>query len=150
MKISKKAEYAIRAILILADSPPNQPLQMQDLSETGSIPLKFLEQIMLLLKKGAIVRSKRGVGGGYQLNRPARSISLGEIIQIVDGSLCSLGELLRASGNHGAPAPSFPGVSGLETSFQELDDLVNSYLLGKSVEDILAMDRPEDVLAFEI
>ncbi|MCC6882459.1 MAG: Rrf2 family transcriptional regulator, partial [Verrucomicrobiales bacterium] len=92
MRISKKAEYALRAALILAAAAPGRTLQIQELAESGTIPVKFLEQILLALKNGGLLRSKRGVGGGYQLDRPPRSISVGEIITIIDGSLSGLAQ----------------------------------------------------------
>ncbi|MEM9282435.1 MAG: Rrf2 family transcriptional regulator, partial [Verrucomicrobiota bacterium] len=69
MKVSKKAEYALQAVLAMARAPKNQPVQIQELAEAENIPVKFLEQILLTLKKGQLLQSKRGVGGGYQLNR---------------------------------------------------------------------------------
>jgi len=145
MRFSKKSEYALRAVLILANSPPNQTLQIQELSETSGVSVKFLEQILLALKKGGILRSRRGVGGGYQLNRQARSVTLAEIIRLMDGDLCSLS---NAAGLHGAP--EHPGSVGLQTCFREIDEQVNEALEGRTIEEVLSMDHPRDSLAFEI
>lgn len=145
MRFSKKSEYGLRAVLILANSPPHQTLQIQELSETSGVSVKFLEQILLVLKKGGILRSKRGVGGGYQLNRPARSVTLGEIIRLMDGDLCSLS---NAAGLH--DFPEHPGSAGLQTCFREIDAQVNEALEGKTIEEVLSMDQPRDSLAFEI
>lgn len=145
MKISRKAEYAVRALLILASAPPRTPMQIQDLSERGSVPVKFLEQILLALKKEGLLRSKRGVGGGYQLDRPARSITVGEIIEHIDGGLCTLGEL----GEIG-PGDAFPGAIGLQRTFEEADERLNGFLRSQTIEDVLNRDRPKDVMAFDI
>ena len=145
MRFSKKSEYALRAVLILANSPPNQTLQIQELSKISGVSVKFLEQILLALKKGGILRSKRGVGGGYQLDRPARTVTLGEIISQMDGDLCALSSITDSPG-----IPEYPGSGGLQTCFREIDEHVNETLLEKTVEDILSMDRPKDMLAFEI
>lgn len=145
MRFSKKSEYALRAVLILANSPPNQTLQIQELSEASGVSVKFLEQILLVLKKGGILRSKRGVGGGYQLNCPARSITLGEIIKQMDGDLCSLS---NTAGLH--DSPEHPGSAGLQTCFREIDEQVNEALESKTIEEVLSMDHPGDSLAFEI
>ncbi len=145
MRFSKKSEYALRAVLILADCPPNQTLQIQELSVISGVSVKFLEQILLVMKKGGILRSKRGVGGGYQLDRPARSITLGEIIQLMDGGLC---ELSGITDSHGTP--EYPGSAGLQTCFREIDEQVNEALQERTIEEVLSMDRPKDILAFEI
>jgi len=131
--------------MILANSPPNKTLQIQELSVISSVSVKFLEQILLVLKKGGILRSKRGVGGGYQLDRPARSVTLGEIITLMDGDLCSLSSATDAAGT-----PEYPGSAGLKTCFREIDEHVNEALRNRTVEEVLSMDRPKDILAFEI
>ncbi len=145
MRFSKKSEYALRAVLILANSPPNQTLQIQELSDSSGVSVKFLEQILLVLKKGGILRSKRGVGGGYQLNRPARSVTLGEVIKLMDGALCSL-----SSAGGAQDSPEHPGSAGLQTCFREIDEQVNAALEGKTIEEVLSMDHPGENLAFEI
>jgi len=145
MRFSKKSEYALRAVLILANSPPNKTLQIQELSKISGVSVKFLEQILLVLKKGGILRSKRGVGGGYQLDRPSRSVTLGEIIKLMDGDLCSL-----SSATDSAGTPDYPGSAGLQTYFREIDKQVNEALQDKTIEEVLSMDRPKDILAFEI
>ena len=68
---SRKAEYAIRALLILASESPQRTMQIQEMSKRGDIPVKFLEQILLTLRKAGLLHSKRGVGGGYRLERPS-------------------------------------------------------------------------------
>ena len=145
MRFSKKSEYALRAVLILANSPPNQNLQIQELSEISGVSVKFLEQILLALKKGGILRSKRGVGGGYQIDRPARSVTLGEIISLMDGDLCALSSVTDSPGT-----PEYPGSGGLQTCFREIDEQVNEALQERTIEEVLSMDRPKDILAFEI
>ncbi|MCF6313676.1 MAG: Rrf2 family transcriptional regulator [Verrucomicrobiales bacterium] len=145
MRFSKKTEYALRAVLILADHPPNQTLQIQELSSISGVSVKFLEQILLALKKEGILRSKRGVGGGYQLDLPARSITLGQVIRVMDGDLCNLSSTTTS---HDTPA--YAGSSGLQTRFSEIDTQINQVLNDTSLEEILSMDRPKDVLAFDI
>ncbi|MFK5921011.1 MAG: Rrf2 family transcriptional regulator [Verrucomicrobiota bacterium] len=145
MRFSKKSEYALRAVLILADRPPNQTLQIQELSEISGVSVKFLEQILLAMKKDGILRSKRGVGGGYQLDRPPRSITLGEIILVMDGDLCDLNSSTKAHGT-----PEYPGSSGLQTCFAEIDEQINQLLNNRTIEEILSMDRPKDMLVFDI
>src|SRR6478672_7085410 len=87
MQFSKKAEYALRAVLAMSRSAPGTVFSIQSLSHEERIPLKFLEQILLVLRKGGLLQSKRGAGGGYQLGRPPNRITLGEILALVDGPL---------------------------------------------------------------
>jgi Rrf2 family protein len=84
MRISKKAEYALRALAAIARQP-GKSWPIQELASGENIPIKFLEQILLSLRRGGILSSKRGVGGGYTMLRPAAEISFGEVISIFDG-----------------------------------------------------------------
>lgn len=85
MKLSKKSEYALRALTRLG--APGAPTQMsiQELAQQEKIPKKFLEQVLLALKKAGILHSSRGKTGGYSLQRAPREVSLGEILRAVDG-----------------------------------------------------------------
>lgn len=87
MKITKKGEYALRALVDLALNYKKGIRQIHDIVKNENIPEKFLEQIFILLKNAGIVQSKRGVKGGYYLSRSPDKISLGEIIRVVDGPL---------------------------------------------------------------
>ena len=89
MKLSKKGEYALKALIELAiNYDKGAPVTLiNDVARRKAIPQKYLEQILLSLKNAGILEAKRGVGGGYFLSRPPESISLGEIIRVVDGPL---------------------------------------------------------------
>lgn len=87
MKLSKKGEYALKAVIHLSFNYDKAPVQIQEISKSEKIPEKFLEQILLELKKGGILVSKRGSGGGYALNKPPDKITLAEVIRIIDGPL---------------------------------------------------------------
>ena len=92
MRVSSKGDYACRALLSLAihaDEPG--PTSVRDIAERTAIPQPYLEQILLALKGAGLVRSKRGVGGGYVLARPPSAIRLSEILAAVDGPI-SLGD----------------------------------------------------------
>ncbi len=84
MRISKKAEYALRALVAISRHP-GKSWSIQELATGEKIPIKFLEQILLSLRRAGILASKRGVGGGYTLLRNPADISLGEVITIFDG-----------------------------------------------------------------
>jgi len=87
MKITKKSEYALRALVQIALKDGEGVVRARDIAEKENMSVKFLEQVLALLKHRGIVETRRGVGGGYVLNHPAESISLAEIIRLVDGPL---------------------------------------------------------------
>jgi Rrf2 family protein len=91
MRLSKRGEYGLRAMINLATKPnPNEPdpiVQIKEISEREKIPSKFLEQILLTLKNAGLLHSKMGVGGGYYLAKSPAEINLGQIIRVLDGPL---------------------------------------------------------------
>ena len=91
MKISAKDEYACAAVLELALNYDSEtPIRVQDIAERQGIPMKFLFQIMQILKRTDIVRSRRGTDGGYVLTRPPSQITLGEVIRSMSGPFVQL------------------------------------------------------------
>ena len=93
MRLSKRGEYGLRAMINLAEAQKNSPtsmVQIKEISAHEQIPAKFLEQILLALKNAGLVQSKMGVGGGYYLARPSKEISLGEIVRTLDGPLAPI------------------------------------------------------------
>ena len=94
VKVSTRGDYASRALLSLAlHAEESGPTSVRDIAERTGLPQPYLEQILLALKGAGIVRSKRGVGGGYVLARAPEQISLYDIMKVVDG------ELIEFSGN---------------------------------------------------
>lgn len=96
VRVSSKGDYACRALLSLAlhealDGSVTGPTSVRDIAERTAIPQPYLEQILLALKGAGLVRSKRGVGGGYVLSRPPAEIRISEILSAVDGPI-SLGD----------------------------------------------------------
>ena len=92
--ISQKAKYALRALLALARAG-EAGLVTAEIAETQAIPRKFLEQILLDLKRTGIVHSRRGKFGGYYLLKPADSITFGEVLRLIDGPIAPLPCLSR-------------------------------------------------------
>src|SRR2546429_9955620 len=89
MRVSAKADYAVRAAVELAGSE-SPPLKGEAIAQTQEIPLKFLENILGELKHAGIVRSQRGAEGGYWLARPAEEITIADVIRAVEGPLASV------------------------------------------------------------
>ncbi len=87
MKITYKGDYALKTILDLAQHFGNGPVAINDLSRRLDIPTKFLEQILLDLKRAGFVESRRGKVGGYSLARHPAKLTLGEVTRFIDGPL---------------------------------------------------------------
>src|SRR5467141_1133097 len=88
MRVSTRGDYASRALLSLAlHDEGTQPTSVRDLAQRTGLPQPYLEQILLALKGAGLVRSKRGVGGGYVLARDPEEITLSEIVSAVDGPI---------------------------------------------------------------
>jgi Rrf2 family protein len=88
--ISAKAEYAMRALLTLAAEPDGAPLTADRLAAAQSMPVKFLENILVDLRRGGLVRSQRGAEGGYRLARPASAITAADVLRLIDGPLAEV------------------------------------------------------------
>jgi Rrf2 family cysteine metabolism transcriptional repressor len=90
MRLSRKGEYGLRAMIVLAANYGKGPLLVQEIAEAERIPKKFLEQILLELRKAGLLESKRGVGGGYTLIRRPEEVTLAQVFRIIDGPLAPL------------------------------------------------------------
>ena len=93
MRLSKRGEYGLRAMIILAhayNETPDAMVQIKEISEQDKIPPKYLEQILLALKNAGLLQSRMGIGGGYYLARQPSDINLGQIIRVLDGPLAPI------------------------------------------------------------
>ncbi len=135
MRLSKKAEYALRAMTAMARGGEGANFSIQEIAQAEGIPLKFLEQILLALKNGGLLRSKRGVGGGYQLLVPPTRISLGSIIHLIDGPFDPLGD---------------EGSGALGALMGELKTRVDDWLGSTTLGNVIEKERELTSLSFEI
>lgn len=87
MSVSTRGDYACRALLSLVLHADEGPTSVRDIAQRTDLPQPYLEQIMLALKGAGLVVSKRGAAGGYLLDRPAESVTIGEIVAAVDGPI---------------------------------------------------------------
>jgi len=87
MKLTNRSEYALLALIYLARHEPEGYLSVETIALAQGIPPKFLEQILLALKRARYVRSSKGKYGGYRLARPANEIALADVIRLFDGAL---------------------------------------------------------------
>ena len=92
MKLSKKGEYALRSLINLgiAAEVGRSLVQVTELADSEQLPVKFLEQIVQALKEAGFVQSVRGKFGGYRLAKPAKQITIGEIVRLIDGPLAPI------------------------------------------------------------
>ena len=91
MKLSQRGEYALRALLVMGMNHGPGVIRIKDIAQQQNIPRRFLEQILNDLKSAGFVQSKRGVGGGYRLQRGPDQISLADIIRHLEGPLAPVG-----------------------------------------------------------
>jgi Rrf2 family protein len=91
MNVSTKSEYGLRALMYLASQTDRDAIPAREIAERWNVPVKYLEQILKLLKDGSFVESQLGVGGGYRLSRPASLIIVGDVIRALDGRLAPMG-----------------------------------------------------------
>jgi Rrf2 family protein len=152
MHISKKAEYALRAMVALARRAQGPPALIEDVSAAEHIPMKFLEQILLALRKADLLRSKRGVGGGYHINHAPQEISLGDVVRVIDGPFEPMA-CTRADPERFGRQPCACGVAGgcgLGAVFTDLQKSVNAFLAQTTLADVLARESKPDGFSFEI
>jgi Rrf2 family protein len=90
VRISAKADYAVRAAVALAAADPDEAIKAEVIAEAQEIPPRFLENILGELRHSGIVQSRRGAEGGYRLGRPADEITIAEVIRAVDGPLATV------------------------------------------------------------
>jgi Rrf2 family protein len=104
MRISAKADYAVRAVVELAATTETKPIKAERIATAQGIPLNFLENILGELRHAGLVRSHRGAEGGFRLAKPAAEISVADVIRAVEGPLASV---------RGAPPEesTYPGAS---------------------------------------
>lgn len=128
VKVSTRGDYAARALLSLALHQDEHPTSVKEIAERTDLPQPYLEQILLTVKGAGLVRSKRGVGGGYVLARPPEDITLGEILAAVDGPLTEPIEAHDHCEGHCMLQEVWVGVS------EEMRKLLEGYTLADLVE----------------
>ena len=110
MRISAKADYAVRAALELAAAPEGEPVKGERLAEAQDIPLQFLEHILLELKHARLIQARRGAKGGYWLARDPAEITIADVIRAVEGPLANIVEHAPEELHYGGPAEKLRDV----------------------------------------
>jgi Rrf2 family protein len=142
MRVSAKTDYALRAAVELAAAAESgQPVKGERLATSQSIPLRFLENILLQLRNAGIVESRRGAEGGYKLARPPEEVTLADVIRAIDGPLAGV------SGQR-PETLDFKGTSEpLRDVWIAVRASLRGVLEGVTLADVAAGDLPEDVRA---
>ena len=115
MRLSKRTEYGLRAVVQLARLDPRSYVQSKDLAQQEGLPNKFLEAILLALRRGGFLESKVGSGGGYRLSRPPRDIRVGDLIRRLEGRLTVKEPVPDRASSRPARSPSACSTSGSPT-----------------------------------
>ena len=132
MRLTTRSEYALLALVHLGRRPSDEYISVQAIASSQRIPPKFLEQILLALKRARYVQSQRGARGGYRLARPARKISLAEIVRLFDGPLAPTDS---ASKHFYGPTPVEREPELLRV-FREIRDHIADKLESTTIADV--------------
>ena len=146
--ISNKAKYAFRALLAVASAPEGEAITSAEISRRHNISHKFLEQILLDLKKAGILDSRRGKSGGYIMLRPADTISFGEVLRIFQGPLAPLPCLSRYSYRRCEDCVSEANCE-IRREFGRAYDASRSVLDSRTIGDALTNSPAEQPLPLE-
>jgi len=141
MQFSKKSEYALRALLYMAKRPTQSVHTIQEISHKEKIPTKFLEQIFPILKQAGYITSKRGLGGGHTLLRPANQIHVFDIITLMENTLFLRGR---------TPASGGESDIAINIFLRELSTEIAHLLNTRTIADLLQGAQSLTQVSFEI
>jgi Rrf2 family protein len=133
--LSKKAKYAIKALLALAAREPGEPMRIADLAREEQIPPKFLELILLGLRNNGMLQSRKGKGGGYLLARDPADIYLGQIVRMFDGPLAPVPCASQTAYVRCADCTN-EAVCGVRLAMKEVRDATAKILDGTSLASL--------------
>jgi Rrf2 family protein len=134
--LSKKAKYALQACLALATKPIGKPTLIADIAEQDGIPKKFLEIILLDLRNAGILASRKGKGGGYSLARAPQTITVGQIVRLMDGSLAPI-PCVSKSGYQPCTDCRDERTCGIRMIMKDVGDATAEILDRASLQDLL-------------
>jgi len=138
--LSKKAKYGLHALGMLAEEHGNGPTLISDIAAAEHIPHKFLELILLELKRKGILQSKKGKGGGYALSRPPSLITVGEVIRALDGPIALL-PCVSQSAYQRCDECVDELSCGIRQVMKDVRDATATILDGTTLEDLVERGR---------
>ncbi len=137
MRLSTKGEYASRAMLELSLHYEEKPLHIRDISKAQDIPQRFLEQILLQLKRAGYLRSHKGPRGGYFLSKPPSQINVAEVIRVMDGPLAPI-DCVSVTAHEICPHEAHCGLKGL---WKEVRDAVAQIMEKATFQELAEKTR---------
>jgi Rrf2 family cysteine metabolism transcriptional repressor len=137
VRLSTRGEYASRAMLELTLHWPHRSLHVRDISSAQDIPERFLEQILLLLKRAGYLRSRKGPKGGYHLAKPPSQITVAEVIRVMDGPLAPI-DCVSVTAHEVCPLEDSCGLRWL---WKEVRDSVARILEGTTFAQVARRAR---------
>ena len=143
--ISQRAKYAFRALLALGRAPLGSSLMIAEISKQQAIPKKFLEQILLELKRAGIVDSRRGRLGGYVLARPPERVTFGEVLRLIDGPIALLPCLSKIAYHRCADCAD-EGKCEIRRVFARVADHTRAVLDSTTLSDALRAPEAAEVV----
>jgi len=143
MRLSTKGEYASRAMLELSLNHADGPVHIRDISAAQDIPERFLEQILLQLKRAGYLRSKKGPNGGYYLSKAPSRISVAEVIRVMDGPLAPI-DCVSVTAHEVCPREAFCGLKGL---WKETRDAIARILERTTFADLAERTKTAQVMS---
>jgi Rrf2 family protein len=141
--LSKKTQYAFKALIYLTEQTGRGPILISEISQKKNIPLKFLENILLELKKAGVLESKKGKGGGYYFGMDPRKVSLAKVMRLLDGPIALLP---CVSLNFYKKCDDCDEVvCGLNKMMVQVRDATLKILEEKTLADIMHTDMPDNI-----
>lgn len=137
MKVSKRGQYGMRALCHLAARHGRGVVQIREIARAESIPPKFLEGILLELKHAGVLRSRRGIDGGYELAKPPDEIMLGHVMRVLDGPLAPMGSAAELR----ELVESDPRHAGFYSILIDVRDAAAAILDRTSIAQVLERER---------
>ncbi len=138
--LSKKTKYALKALILLGKNQHNPPMQIAQIAEMERIPKKFLEQILLELRKAGMLYSKKGAGGGYTLNKKPEDIYIAQVLRLTDGPIAMV-PCASLNFYHHCEECINEETCGIRSLFVDVRDATLSYLSKTSVADLIAKEE---------
>ena len=140
MKVSQRCEYGLRALFELAQVAGTGPLRIQEIARRQKIPRNFLANLLVQLKRGRFVQSRKGPDGGYFLARPARDIVVGEVVRFIDGPIGPISCVGRDSADR---CPTFADC-GYFPVWKRVHEAVAAIVDHTTIEDLVEERRQSE------
>ena len=142
--LTQKAKYALRALAVLADADPRIPLPIHEIADRARAPQKFLEAILLEMRRHGVLASTRGKAGGYVLARPPGEVRVGEVIRMVDGPLAPIPCASLTAYRPCADCPD-PGTCSIRIGMRRVRDATAAVLDNTTIANLVADTAPVEL-----